>query len=210
MRSPRKTQARLKLATVVSLDSRRPPRSFMHREQLITGQLLAFPLKGLNQRPPSIGRDTSALPPLLDCVAGPADVSSHRGERFPLVENIVNRSHAVEYASDGLSVQGPTMIPMTVSTHVPTISPMGRGTTPARFRAEMAKRLSSARIVAGFATKKRAAEALGVGLDRYEKWETGRTPIPAQYVGPVCDLYSIDANYLFGIPSKAAAARKAG
>lgn len=210
MRSPRKTHARLRLATVVSLDSRRAPHALMHREKLVAGQLLAFPPKRLNQRPPSVGRDASALPPLFNCVARPTDIGSHRGERFPFVEDIVNRTHAMEYASDGLSVQEPTMIPMTVSTHMPTISPMGRGTTPVKFRAEMAKRLTSARIVAGFATKREAAAALGVGLDRYEKWESGRTPIPAQYVGSVCDLYGIDANYLFGIPSKAAASRKAG
>jgi hypothetical protein len=207
----RKTHARLRLATVVSLDSRRTPHALMHREQSIAGQLLAFPSERLNQRRPRIGRDALALPPLLDRIPGPTDIGSHRGECFPTGKDIFEGAHALEYASDGLSVQEPTMIPMTVSTHVPTISPMGRGTTPVKFRAEMAKRLTSARIVAGFTTKKQAADALGVGLDRYEKWETGRTPIPAQYVGPVCDLYAIDANYLFGIPSKAAAApRKAG
>lgn len=94
------------------------------------------------------------------------------------------------------------MIPMTKVTPIRTISPMGRGTTPVRFRAEMAKRLMSARIVAGFTTKKAAADALGIGLDRYEKWESGRTPIPAQYVGPICSLYGIDANYLYDIEAR--------
>lgn len=57
----------------------------------------------------------------------------------------------------------------------------------------------SARIVAGYTTKKQAADKLGITLDRYEKWEAGRTPVPAQYVGPVCELFNIDANYLFDI-----------
>jgi hypothetical protein len=100
------------------------------------------------------------------------------------------------------------MIPMTADASGPTISPMGRATTPVRFRAEMAKRLTSARVVAGFATKKQAADALQIGLDRYEKWESGRTPVPAQYVGPICELFNVDANYLFGV-STAAAVRKA-
>jgi hypothetical protein len=97
------------------------------------------------------------------------------------------------------------MIPMTKTARVPTISPMGRSTTPVKFRAEMAKRLMSARVVAGYSTKKEAADALQIGLDRYEKWESGRTPVPAQYVGPICELFNIDANYLFGVQSGAAA-----
>lgn len=99
------------------------------------------------------------------------------------------------------------MIPMTQNVSKGTISPMGRGVTPVKFRSEMAKRLSSARVVAGFDTKKKAADALGVGLDRYEKWESGRTPVPAQYVPAVCALFDIDANYLFGI-SQAQSQRK--
>lgn len=72
----------------------------------------------------------------------------------------------------------------------------------------MAKRLTSARIVAGFSTKKMAADALGITLDRYEKWENGRTPVPAQYVGPVCELFHTDANYLFGIETATVTGRR--
>ena len=93
---------------------------------------------------------------------------------------------------------------MTKTAPMPTISPMGRATTPVKFRAEMAKRLMSARVVAGYTTKKEAADALQIGLDRYEKWESGRTPVPAQYVGAICQLFNIDANYLFGVQSSAA------
>lgn len=87
---------------------------------------------------------------------------------------------------------------------------MGRGTTPVRFRSEMAKRLRSARVVAGYSTQKQAADALGIGLDRYEKWESGRTPVPAQYTQSICDLYGIDANYLYGIEPKRQTRREAG
>lgn len=62
----------------------------------------------------------------------------------------------------------------------------------------MAKRLRSARVVGGYSTQKQAADALQIGLDRYEKWESGRTPIPAQYIGPICQLYGVDPNYLYG------------
>lgn len=79
---------------------------------------------------------------------------------------------------------------------------MGRGTTPVRFRDDLAQRLKSARVVAGYETQLMAAQALGVGLDRYRKWESGRTPVPAQYVPAVCELFHIDANYLFGVQAK--------
>lgn len=171
----------------------------MHREQLVTGQLYAFPPKRLNQLLPGAEGNTLALPPFLDRVLSTLNVGGHLRERGPTLKNIVKRSHVRQYAPDGLSDQGPLMIPMTVSTSPRTISPMGRATTPVRFRAEMAKRLMSARIMAGYETKKQAADALQIGLDRYEKWESGRTPVPAQYVGAICELFNIDANYLFGV-----------
>lgn len=71
----------------------------------------------------------------------------------------------------------------------------------------MAERLKAARVMAGFETQLEAAQALRVGLDRYRKWESGRTPVPAQYVPAVCELFHIDANYLFAIQVKASAKR---
>lgn len=79
---------------------------------------------------------------------------------------------------------------------------MGRGTTPTRFRDELATRLKAARVMAGFDTQQKAADALGIKLDRYTKWEGGRTPVPAQYVPIVCDLFHVDANYLFAIQTR--------
>jgi hypothetical protein len=195
--------------TVIALDSRRTTDAVMHREKPVTCQVFAFPLKRADKRRPSIRRDSLALLPLLNGSPGPAHISRHGRQRVPLLEDVINRTHARQHAPDELSGQGPPMIPMTVSTAPRTISPMGRSTTPVRFRAEMAKRLMSARIVAGFETKKQAADALQIGLDRYEKWESGRTPVPAQYVGPICELFRIDANYLFGV-SQPAASRKTG
>lgn len=203
------TQARARLATVIALASRRrAPRALVHHEQIVTGQLVPFAPKRLNHARPVVGRDAASLPPFLDPGTRLAEIGSHLRERVPSVENIVKRAqHDAEYASDGLSVQEPTMIPMTTVVPMQTISPMGRGTTPVRFRAEMAKRLRSARVVAGYSTQKQAADALRIGLDRYEKWENGRTPIPAQYIGPICQLYGVDANYLYDIePRRTAAA----
>lgn len=85
---------------------------------------------------------------------------------------------------------------------------MGRGTTPTKLKNELATRLRSARIVAGYATQQAAAEALGIQLDRYRKWEKGRSPVPAQYVAVVCEVFGVDANYLFGVEPKPKPARK--
>jgi len=91
------------------------------------------------------------------------------------------------------------MNPMTAAARLPTIRPtMGRNVTPAKFTSELAQRLRAARVFAGYATQKEAARALGVGLDSYETWERGRTPIPAQHVLVVCEKFNCDANYLFG------------
>jgi hypothetical protein len=197
------------MAKVVPLDSRRATRALVKREKVVAGQPVTPLLKGAKKRRPVVRRDTATLLPFLNPRSRLVEIRGHFSDRFPGVKNIVKRAHALEYAADRLSDQDPPMIPMTEIRVRGTIRPMGRGTTPARFRSEMAKRLISARIVAGYSTKKQAAEALGITLDRYEKWESGRTPVPAQYVAPVCDLFDIDANYLFGV-EPAQPARKTG
>lgn len=194
---------------VIDLDLRRTTRALVHKKETIDCQLFAFPLKRRNNRRPRVLRNALALPPLLDGVLSTADIGGHLRERVPAVKNVVKGAHALEYAPDGLSDQEPPMIPMTQTPPNRTICPMGRSTTPVKFRAEMAKRLMSARVVAGFTTKKEAADALQIGLDRYEKWESGRTPVPAQYVGPICELFNIDANYLFGVQANSVTSRKA-
>lgn len=185
------------IASVVWLTDRRSLGTRMHGEQLGSAEILAFPFERLHERRPRRRRDAFPVPPLLDCRPVLTNVGSHFSERGPGFENVFESAHTGEYASDELSVQYPTMIPMTAEAANPTIRPMGRGVTPARFRADMAKRLRAARTMAGITTQKEAADLLGVGLDSYETWERGRTPVPAQYVSAVCALYRIDANFLF-------------
>jgi transcriptional regulator with XRE-family HTH domain len=84
---------------------------------------------------------------------------------------------------------------------------MGRGVTPTKYKQELAERLKAARLMAGYDTQQAFAKALGVEWERYRKWESGRTPVPHQYVPLVCELLDIDPNFLFlGAPK--AAARK--
>lgn len=186
-------------SVVISLASRRAALTVVHRQKMISTQLMTTPTQGGQHAAPCVGRNTATLLPFLDSRRGSSNFGGHlrgRAERF---EHFLQCAHMREYASDGLSDQGPPMIPVTVFQTPPTISRMGRSSTPAKLRAEMAKRLMSARIVAGYSTKKQAADALGITLDRYEKWESGRTPVPAQYIKPVCELFGIDANYLYGV-----------
>jgi transcriptional regulator with XRE-family HTH domain len=76
---------------------------------------------------------------------------------------------------------------------------MGRGVAPTRFKSEFAERLKAARIAAGYATQQEFATVLGVPIERYKKWESGRTPMPHQYIPGACDLTGQDANYFFKV-----------
>lgn len=85
---------------------------------------------------------------------------------------------------------------------------MGRGVPPTKFKSEFAERLKAARITAGYATQQEFATAMGVPIERYKKWESGRTPMPHQYIPAACELTGQDANYFFRVAAKAAAMRK--
>lgn len=181
-----------------------PSRRGMNSKKVVSGQLFTFPLRRLNDVIPIVGRDSFSLLPLADSPMTLTDGIGHFGKGVPDLEHIANSLHIPDNVSDNSSGQGLSIIPMTAPRQGRTIRPMGRGTTPARFRNEMAEKLKSARIVARYETQLQAAQALGVGLDRYRKWESGRTPVPAQYIPAVCDLFGIDANYLFSVQPKAA------
>lgn len=94
------------------------------------------------------------------------------------------------------------MIPVTGKPTPRTIRPMGRGVTPTRFKTEFAERLKAARIAAGYSTQQEFAAALGVPIERYKKWESGRTPMPHQYIPAACELTGQDANYFFKVTAR--------
>lgn len=196
------------MGDLVELSARRPRRNAtsrrMHRKKVVSSQPLTFPLHRCNHGGPCIDRDALPLPPLTDAPMAFTKISGHLWEGVPAAEHIVEGLHIPDNASDELSGQGRSMFPMTRRSASRTIRPMGRGTTPVRFREGLAERLRSARVMAGYETQLQAAQALGIGLDRYRKWESSRTPIPAQYIPAVCDLFGIDANYLFSVQAKAA------
>ncbi len=43
-----------------------------------------------------------------------------------------------------------------------------------------------------------AAARIGVGKTIYYSWEDGSKNIPIKYIVPLCQMYDVDANYIFG------------
>jgi DNA-binding XRE family transcriptional regulator len=180
----------------------------MHGHKLLGGKVLAFPLKHMTDAGPPVGGDALAIAPFLRAPLGNANVIGHFRDGPPAVKNVFDGFHYQEYAGDGLSRQQGKTIPLASAMRTRTICPMGRGTTPRRFKDDFADRLRSARVAAGYETQAQFALALGVTHERYKKWESGRTPIPHQYVPLACELLDKDANYLFRVAAKVM--RKAG
>lgn len=198
---------------VIALDSRRSTGALMHREQIVSTQLFTFPPGGRDHLGPSGGRDALALLPLGD---GPVTLLhgvGHFGDGVPQLKEVGNCAHALDCVGDGLSRQVGTMNSVTGFNSKRTMCPrMGRGTTPASVKKAIAERLRAARISADdnrYPTQASFAKDLGVEVERYKKWESGRTPIPHEFVALACELLGKDANYLYGISSKAVL-RKAG
>jgi DNA-binding XRE family transcriptional regulator len=192
--------------TVIDLDSRRPTRTLVHRKKRIRAQVLPFRLRGNNEGRPVLMRDAVTLPPLLDGLVLLPNVSSQgRGIVIPPIEDGFKGKglHVPDSAGDKYSRQGRPMIPVTGKPTPRTIRPMGRGVAPTRFKNEFAERLKAARIAAGYSTQQEFASALGVPIERYKKWESGRTPMPHQYIPAACELTGQDANYFFKVTARA-------
>jgi hypothetical protein len=51
-----------------------------------------------------------------------------------------------------------------------------------KFAMSFARRLKTARLAAGYSTPEKFAEALGVSVRAYRKWESGRTLMPHEYL----------------------------
>ena len=171
----------------------------MYGEQILGADILTFPLQRLDKRRPRRMRNALALEPLLGPRLWNADVTSHLRDGFPAVEDLGNAFHKRTMHGDGLSRQAVATLPATKSASQPTISRMGRARTPVQFNKELALRLRSARIAAGYDAMPPFAKALGIEPERYKKWESGRTPFQHEYLADICALTGKDANYFYGI-----------
>lgn len=178
----------------------------MHGEKGISAQILPFRPRGSNEGRPVLIRDSATLTPLLDGLVLLPDINSQSsGIVIPPIENGFQGKglHVPDSDGDNYSRQAVPMIPVTARKLPRTISPMGRGIAPTRFKSEFAERLKAARIAAGYTTQQEFATALGIPIERYKKWESGRTPMPHQYIPAACELTGQDANYFFKIAPRA-------
>lgn len=181
----------------------------VHGEHLVGADVLPFPAKRRNHRRPRGMRDSLALKPLLGSSFGNADVVGHLRDGVPAIENFRDAFHnKAECAGDGLSRQAVTTLPVTESGPDPTIRRMGRARTPVQFNKELALRLKSARIAAGYDTQPPFAKALGIEVERYKKWESGRTPFQHEFLPEICRLTGKDANFFYAVEAIALPARR--
>jgi hypothetical protein len=190
---------------------RSPRLGRMHGEQFVSADVLPFRSQRRNQRRPRCMRDSLALKPLLGSGFGNADVVGHLRDGRPAAEHFRDAFHnKAHYDGDGLSRQAVATIPVLDSGHHSTIRRMGRARTPIQFNKELALRLKSARIAAGYDTQPPFAKALGIEVERYKKWESGRTPFQHEFLPEICRLTGKDANFFYAVEAIALPARRAG
>jgi hypothetical protein len=177
---------------------RAPTPQAVHDEQIVRTNILPFPSRGRDDRRPVSGRNLPALPPFTDDPMTYTQVVSHLRDGGPATEH-VSEFHTPHNAGDGLSRQAAPIVPVTEIRPAGTIRRMGRNPTPVQFNKAFAARLRAARIAAGYDTQPPFAKALGIELERYKKWESGRTPIQHEFLAGVCELTGKDANFFYGL-----------
>lgn len=187
-----------------SIARRAARRRAVHRQQLLSSEFFPPGLGGGDDRIPVILRNALALPPLLHTRVALADRLGHLANGIPQLEKLREGFHAPDCAGDYLSRQPGAINPVTKQQLKGTMCPrMGRGTTPTSVKKAIAERLRAARIAHGaYPTQAPFAKALNIEVERYKKWESGRTPIPSEFIGPICNLLGQDANYLFDVRPK--------
>lgn len=190
------TRKKQQRGTVIALASRRSTRTLVHRKQLLGAELLAFPPGGRDHLGPRIERDAFALAPLLDSPVTAANGLRHLGERTPDFENVGDRAHDRDNASDELSESSRITYPVTKTRRKRTICPMGRGTTNADFVEDFCRRVRAAREMAGYADRDAFAKLMGIEKDTYFRYES-RTPLPHRYIPRFLELTGADAQILF-------------
>lgn len=189
------------IASVVWLRDRRTLGGLrMHGKQLGSADVLAFSLERLHEARPRGRRDLFPLPPLGDGPVTLSNVVSHGLDGVPAVKEFVEGFHTPENSRYKLSRPQVAGFPVPSRGSGGDNSRMGRARSPVQFNKELAARTKAARIAAGYGDAKEFAEKrLGVGYERYKKWESGRTPIQHEYVPLFLELTGKDANYLFDI-----------
>src|SRR5688500_137551 len=129
-----------KITFIAERLGRQPPRR-VHGKKRVRAQILSFRASRSNHGTPIVLRDTTALLPFADSPMALTNVSGQFRDGLAALKNVVKGLHVPNSAGDELSRQGLCIIPVTETHHKRTIRPMGRGTTPTRFKKEFAARL---------------------------------------------------------------------
>jgi DNA-binding XRE family transcriptional regulator len=166
-------------------------------------------LEGLADTGPVLSRDAPPLPPFLNPpqglangfgkINGPAKALKQNSDIGDFVGLGSIHSHFV--SSDNESGQCRTDWAMTSPAPKRTMCPMGRATTPTKFKADFCRRLRAARILANM-SQGEAADALRVKEDTYSKYER-RSPMPHYLIPKACELFRVLPNDLFGFTARA-------
>jgi DNA-binding XRE family transcriptional regulator len=149
----------------------------VHDEQIVCRNLVPFPARGRYDGGPVMGGDSSSLAPSLRGLLADTGLGGQLGQRTPNSKQVPEVFHNPLISGDELSRLHGAIVPVTENRAHRTISPMGRAKTPVQFNKALAARLRAARIAAGYDTQAPFAKELGIELERYKKWESGRTPI---------------------------------
>lgn len=180
----------------------RATRGPVHGQKIVSAQLLAFPRSRSNQVRPVVLVDTPALLPLLGGPGRHANVGGHLAAGIPPAKQFIKGlRHMSVVPLDRMSSQGRTTRPVTPDDASRTMCPMGKATTPARFRREFCARLRSAREFRGF-SQEEFAKKLHVLPNTYSKYER-RSPMPHYLVPLACGFLDISPDYLYGLDEEA-------
>lgn len=155
---------------------------------------------------PVFGRDPTTLPPLLDLPQRFVDRFGKVNTSTKGFENSDDASSTVSFhepvlSSDRLSSQDRTGWAMTSQASKRTMCPMGKATTPAKFKRDFCRRVRAARILAGL-TQGEAAERFGLKEDTYSKYER-RSPMPHYLIPRACGLFGVAPDELYGLRARA-------
>jgi DNA-binding XRE family transcriptional regulator len=149
-------------------------------------------------------RDAAALPPLLDTPMSKTDVGGHLGSGVPPAEQFIKGlCHTSLLPLDRLSSQGRTTHPVTPDAPGRTIRPMGKATTPTRFKQNFCAKLKAAREFRGI-TQEDMAKRLDILPNTYSKYEK-RSLMPHYLLVQASIILDVTPDYFYGFEALAKA-----
>lgn len=173
----------------------------MQSHKIRHGQGMLFPSRSSSDIRPAPRRNGPTVLPLLHGVRELVDLPGKTGERIPEGKQVLNCLHrGTLMPRDNSSRQVGSTCPVPKPEQVGTMSPMGRGTSPARFKKEFCARLRVARIAARYEPEQ-VADLLGVAVDTWRRYEV-RTLLPHHLLPRVCELFGVTVDFFYAQPEQ--------